>query len=89
MRIQRELVDKHKDISATTAGEELYREINAQVKKHQEVPCVVREMRVFKEETCLLKEEVRVLKEEMRAMRVENEETKRELQKMQQETKTR
>ena len=83
LRIQRELVDKHKDISETTASKELYREINAQVKKHQEEMRVIKEMRMLEEEAHVLKEEVRVLKEEMRAMRVENEETRRELQRMQ------
>jgi len=36
LRIQEELVNEHKDISETGAGEELNREINAQIKKHQE-----------------------------------------------------
>ena len=44
LRIQEELVNEHKDISETGAGEELNREINAQIKKHQE------EVRVLKEE---------------------------------------
>ena len=44
LRIQQELVDEHKDISETGAGEELNREISAQIKKHQQ------EMRVLKEE---------------------------------------
>jgi len=44
LRIQEELVDEHKDISETNAGEELNREITAQIRKHQE------EMRVLKEE---------------------------------------
>jgi hypothetical protein len=44
LRIQEELVNEHKDISETGAGEELNREINAQIKKHQE------EMRVLREE---------------------------------------
>ena len=101
--IQRELVNEHMDIYATSASKELHREINAQVKKHQEEMRVVKEMRmlreethVLKEETHVLREEVRLLKEEMRAMRVENDETRRkheetrmELQKMQQEAETR
>ena len=44
LRIQTELVTEHKDISETGAGEELNRELNAQIKKHRE------EMRVLKEE---------------------------------------
>jgi len=85
LRIQRELVDHHKDISATSASEELYQEINAQIKKRQEEMRVVKEMRALKEETHVLKEEMRVLKEEMRAMRHENEETKREHEKTRRE----
>ena len=44
LRIQTELVTEHKDISETSAGEELNRELAAQIKKHQE------DMRVLKEE---------------------------------------
>jgi len=44
LRIQEELVNEHKDISETGAGEELNREISAQIKKHQQ------EMRALKEE---------------------------------------
>ena len=44
LRIQRELVDEHMDIVDTSAGEELNRELNAQIKKHQE------DMRALKEE---------------------------------------
>ena len=36
LRIQEELVNEHKEISETGAGEELNREINAQIRKHQE-----------------------------------------------------
>ena len=36
LHIQEELVDEHKDISETSAGEELNREINARIKRHQE-----------------------------------------------------
>jgi chromosome segregation ATPase len=36
LRIQEELVDQHMDISETDAGEELNRELNAQVRKHKE-----------------------------------------------------
>lgn len=44
LRIQEELVDERKDISETGAGEELNREINAQIERHRE------EMRVLREE---------------------------------------
>ena len=44
LRIQEELVNEHKDISQTGAGEELSREINAQIRKHQH------EMRALREE---------------------------------------
>ena len=44
LRIQEELVDDHMDISETGAGEELNREINAQIRKHRQ------EMRELKED---------------------------------------
>ena len=44
LRIQTELVTEHKDISETSAGEELNRELNAQIRKHRQ------EMRVLKQE---------------------------------------
>lgn len=43
LRFQEELVDENKDISETDAGEELNREINAQIKKHQEEMVTLRE----------------------------------------------
>ena len=79
LRIQRELIDEGKGISATSASKELHREFNAQIMKHQE------EVR----NTRALKEEIHVLKAGMRAMRDENEEIRRELQRMQQETEAR
>ena len=36
LRIQEELVNEHKDISETGAGEELNRELNAQIRRHRE-----------------------------------------------------
>jgi len=42
--IQVELVDEHKDISRTSAGEELNRELNARIRKHKE------EVRALEEE---------------------------------------
>ena len=44
LQIQAELVRDHKDISETSAGEELNRELNAQIMKNRE------EMRILKEE---------------------------------------
>ena len=52
LRIQKELVDEYKDISKTSAGEELNREINARIKRHQE------EMGVLEEE---IEEAIRAL----------------------------
>jgi len=43
LRIQEEMVDEHKDISQTGAGEELNRELNAQIRKHQQEVRVLRE----------------------------------------------
>ena len=43
LRIQVELVDERKDISETSAGEELDRELNAQIMKHQEEMYVLEE----------------------------------------------
>ena len=79
LSIQRELVDEGKDISATSASEELHREINAQIKKHWEEV----------QNTRALKEEIHVLKTEKRTMRDEIEEIRRELQRVQLETETR
>jgi len=44
LRIQEELVNEHKDISETGAGEELNREINAHIRKYQ------KEIRILKED---------------------------------------
>jgi len=41
--IQAELVDGHKDISETSAGEELNRELGTQIKKNQEEMCMLEE----------------------------------------------
>jgi len=96
--IQEEIVDEHKDISATSASGELNREINAQIKKHREEMRAVKEMRVLKEEMHVLKEEMRtmmhvlkedmcVLKEEMWAMRRENEEEMRAVRRENEDTR--
>jgi len=44
LQIQRELVDEHKDIVETSAGQELNRELDGQIKKHQD------DLRVLTEE---------------------------------------
>jgi hypothetical protein len=44
LHIQRELVDEHKEITQTRAGQEINRELNAQARKHKE------EIQVLKEE---------------------------------------
>ena len=44
LRIQEELVKEHKDISETGAGEELNRELNAQIRRHKE------DIRILKED---------------------------------------
>ena len=44
LRIQRELVDQHMDISQTAAGEELNRELMEQIRRHRE------EMRALQED---------------------------------------
>ena len=43
LRIQEELVDENKDITETGAGEEINRELNAQVRKHKEEIRALRE----------------------------------------------
>jgi len=72
LRIQVELVNERKDISKTSAGEELNRELNAQIRKRQE------DMRILKEEMeQAIKEKDedtrRILENENRRMRKEIE----------------
>jgi hypothetical protein len=70
LRIQEELVDEHKDISQTEAGEELNRELMEQVRRHQV------ELKKLKEEmTAAIKEQDeetrRELEEEYRKLHAE------------------
>ena len=70
LQIQMELVEEGKDISETSAGEELTRELNAQIKKYKE------EVRTLKEE---MKQAIKDKEEEFR------EELETETKKMQKE----
>ncbi|KAF9781314.1 P-loop containing nucleoside triphosphate hydrolase protein [Thelephora terrestris] len=75
LRIQEELVDEHKDISDTGAGEELNREINAQIRRHQE------EMRLLKEE---MEQAIRNKDEETkRELEIETKRMQREIERFQ------
>jgi len=79
LRIQVELVDEHKDISETGAGEELNREMNAQVMKHQE------EMRVLREE---IEQAMRDKDEEtMRELEIETQKMQREIERFENDAK--
>ena len=73
LRIQTELVTEHKDISETSAGEELSQEINALIVKHQE------EVRVLREE---MEQAMRDKDEETkRELGIEIEKMQREVEK--------
>ena len=73
--IQQELVDEHKDISETGAGEELNREISAQIKRHQA------EMRSLKEE---MEEAMRNKDEETRReLEIETQRMQKEIERFQ------
>ena len=79
LRIQEELVNEHKDISETGAGEELNREINAQIKKHQG------EMRVLKEE---MQQAIRDKDEETkRELEIETQKMQREIARFENDAK--
>ena len=79
LRIQVELVDEHKDISETGAGEELNREINAQIRKHQE------EMRVLREE---MEQAMRDKDEETRReLEIETQKMQREVERFENDAK--
>ena len=79
LRIQEELVNEHKDISETGAGEELNREFKAQIKKHME------EMRVLKEE---MQRAMRDKDEETRReLEIETQKMQREIAKFENDTK--
>ena len=68
LQIQRELVDEHKDIGGTTAGDTVDRELEGQIKRHQA------ELKEFREEM------VEVLIEKDDEMREKLDEAKRDLQ---------
>ena len=68
LQIQRELVDEHKDISATAAGNAVSRELNEQMRRHQD------ELKGVEEEI------EQVLKEKDEEARQELEEDRRRLQ---------
>lgn len=79
LRIQTELVTEHKDISETSAGEELNRELNAQIKKHQQ------EMRVLKQE---MEQAIRDKDEETRKeLEIETKKMQREIARFENDTK--
>ena len=79
LRIQTELVTEHKDISETSAGEELNRELNAQIKKHQQ------EMRVLKAE---MEQAIRDKDEETRReLEIETRKMQREIARFENDAK--
>ena len=79
LQIQRELVDEHKDIVDTAAGEAVNRELNEQIRRHQaELKTVQREMmqalKEKDEETRQeLEEETRKLQEQMEKIKMDSE----------------
>ena len=79
LQIQRELVDEHKDIVDTAAGEAVNRELNQQIRRHQAELKLVQEemMQALKEkdeETRQeLEEETRKLQEQMEKIRKDSE----------------
>jgi len=79
LQIQRELVDEHKDIVDTAAGEAVNRELNEQIRRHQAELKVVQEemMQALKEkdeETRQeLEEETRKLQEQMEKIKKDSE----------------
>jgi len=78
LQIQRELVDEHKDISDTAAGQAVNKELNEQIRRHKaELEAVREEMRTLvekDEETRQeLEEETRKIQEEINRMRMDSE----------------
>ena len=79
LQIQRELVDEHKDIVDTAAGEAVNKELNAQIRRHQaELKAVQEDMvKALKEkddETRKeLEEETRKLQEQMNKIKMDSE----------------
>jgi hypothetical protein len=80
LQIQMELVEEGKDISETSAGEELTRELNAQIKKYKE------EVRTLKEE---MKQAIKDKEEEFRGeLETETKKMQREIARPENEAKT-
>lgn len=77
--IQRELVDEHKDIKHTAAGEAINEELNELIKRHEaEMKALREEMRLALEEKDewmkkVLEEETRKIEAQMNKMRKESE----------------
>ena len=81
LQIQRELVDEHKGIADTTAGEAVSKELNVQIKRHQD------ELKAVQEEMMLAlgekDEETRQeLEEEKKKLREQLERIKRDSERM-------
>jgi len=81
LQIQKELADEHKDIVETSAGQELNRELNGQIRKHQEdMRVVAEEMEQARKEK---DEETRgELEIETRRMREETERLERDAKRL-------
>ena len=77
LQIQRELVDEHKDIVDTAAGEAVNKELNEQIRRHQaELKTIQEEMRqALKEKD---EETKRELEEETRKLQEQMEKVKRD-----------
>ena len=79
LQIQRELVDEHKDIGDTAAGEAINKELNEQMRRHQAEMKVVQEemeqaLKEKDEETRReLEEETRKLQEQMNKIKQDSE----------------
>jgi hypothetical protein len=79
LRIQKELVTEHKNISQTSAGEEVNRELNVQIKKHQQ------EMRALRQE---MKQAMRDMdKETRRELEIETQKMQGEIAKFKNDVK--
>ena len=93
LRIQVELVDEHKDISRTSAGEELNRELNARIRKHKEEVHTLEEkmhraMRDKDEEIRKeLEEETKKMESEIKRIEVEAERMASDYQRRERELK--
>jgi hypothetical protein len=80
LQIQMELVKEGKDISETSAGEELTRELNAQIKKYKE------ELRTLREE---MKQAIKDKEEEIRGeLEIEVKKMQKEIARFENDTKT-